>query len=109
MKIRDVNGELHQLVSGSVKFDSGNDVATAISKELVKDLGLEPNPHKKRIVTLAGGLKKPFGVIEISIVVRGREFCVKALVGAVCPDTELLVGMDVIQRLAEEKFTLGTP
>lgn len=53
MKIKDVNGELHQLVSGSVKFDTGNDAATAISKELVKDLGLEPNPRKKRIVTLA--------------------------------------------------------
>ena len=109
MKVMDVNGELHQLVSGSVKFDTGNNAATAISTKLVNDLGLEPNMLKKRKVTLAGGLDMSCGLVEISIVVRGHEFCVKALVGAVGPDTELLVGMDVIQQLAEEKFTLGTP
>ena len=47
------------------------------------------------------------GLVEISIVVRGYEFCVK--VGAVGPDTDLLVGVDVMQRFGEEKFTLGTP
>ena len=51
------------------------------------DLRLEPNPRKKRNVTLAGGLKMSCGLIEISIVVRGREFCVKALVGAVMAQT----------------------
>ena len=101
----DVNGELHQLVLGSVKFDTGNDAATAISKKLVNDLGLKPNMLKKRKVTVAGGLDMSCGLVEISIVVRGHEFCVKALVGAV----GLLVSMDVIQRLGEEKFTLGTP
>ena len=105
----DVNGELHQLVSGSVKFDTGNDAATAISTKLVNDLGLEPNMLKKRKVTLAGGLDMSCGLVEISIVVRGYEFCVKALVGAVGPDTDLLVGVDVMQRFGEEKFTLGTP
>ena len=104
-----MNGELHQLVLGSVKFDTGNDAATAISKKLVNDLGLKPNLLKKRKVTLAGGLDMSCGFVEINIVVRGHEFCVKALVGAVGLDTDLLVGMDVIQRLGKEKFTLGTP
>ena len=43
----DVNEELHQLVSGRVKFDTGNDAATAISEMLVNDLGLEPNPSRR--------------------------------------------------------------
>ena len=110
MKIMDVNEELHQLVSGRVKFDTGNDAATAISEKLVNDLGLNSNILKKRKVLLPGGSCKAFGRVEISFFVRGCKFSVKALVGAVCPDTDLLVGMDVIKRLLDkEKFTLGRP
>lgn len=77
MKVMDVNGELHQLVLGSVKFDTGNDAATAISKKLVNDLGLKPNMLKKRKVTVAGGLDMSCGLVEISIVVRGHKFVLK--------------------------------
>lgn len=109
VKIMNVDGNCHQLVSGSVKFDTGNDAATAVSEKLVNDLGLKPNLCKRRKVTLAGGHDMSCGSVEIIIVIRGFEFSVNALVGAVGLNTDLLVGMDVIQSLCEKNFTLGTP
>ncbi|KAJ7393289.1 hypothetical protein OS493_006258 [Desmophyllum pertusum] len=46
---------------GTVKFDTGNDFATAISNELVDSLGLEPDHSKKVKVSLPGG-----GVLQCS-------------------------------------------
>ena len=42
-----------------------------------------------------------------SILVRGHHFSVCGLVDAVAKDTNLLVGMDVIQQLYDKGYTIG--
>ena len=91
---------------GSVKFDTGNDVATAISRRLLEELGLEPDQSKKIRVTGVGGDMECFRV-EISLRIRRRMFKVSALVGAVAGDTDLLIGNDIITELDKLNFSFG--
>ena len=91
---------------GSVKFDTGNDVATAISRRLLEELGLEPDQSKKIRVTGVGGDMECFRV-EISLRIRRRMFKVSALVGAVAGDTDLLIGNDIITELGNLNFSFG--
>ena len=91
---------------GSVKFDTGNDVATAISRRLLEELGLEPDQSKKIHVTGVGGDMECFRV-EISLRIRRRMFKVSALVGAVAGDTDLLIGNDIITELGNLNFSFG--
>lgn len=107
MRIEDADGNIIK-VPGKVKFDSGNDAGTAISKKLGNTLGLEPDARKKIKCCVPGG-----GVIEckkvtINLFIRKRPFTVDALFGAVADDTDLLVGMDIIKQLSSENFTLTT-
>ena len=91
---------------GSVKFDTGNDVATAISRRLLEELGLEPDQSKRIRVTGVGGDMECFRV-EISLRIRRRMFKVSALVGAVAGDTDLLIGNDIITELDKLNFSFG--
>lgn len=72
MKIKNEEGNVI-LVPGSVKFDTGNDVATAISHRLLEELGLEPDQSKKIRVTGVGGDMECFRV-EIALRIRRRAF-----------------------------------
>ena len=93
-------------VPGSVKFDTGNDVATAISSGLLEKLGLVPDQSKKIRVKGVGGDMECFRV-EITLRIRRRVFQVSALVGAVAGDTDLLIGNDIITELDKLNFSLG--
>lgn len=106
VKIADHNGNMIQ-VPGEVKFDTGNNVRTAISEELVNKLGLQTNERKKLKVSLAGGHSIQCCRVKIKLVIRKHRFNVHALVGAVAPNTDLLVGMDIIQQLNDKDYTLG--
>ena len=85
-------------------FNTGNEACTGISRELLWELNLQPNPNKKKKVI---GESREFETIQIELVVRGHHFEVCALVDAVAKDTDLLVGMDVIQQLFELGYTIG--
>ena len=105
VKIKNAEGRAIP-VPGNVKFDTGNDVATAISPRLLEKLGLEPDRSKKIRVTGVGGDMECFRV-EISLRIRRRMFKVSALVGAVAGDTDLLIGNDVMMELDKLNFSFG--
>ena len=106
MKIKDHNGHIIP-VPGSVKFDTGNDVATAISEELVEKLDLLPDDNKKRRVTGVGGIVLHCSMVAITVIIRKRRYRRLALVGAQAPGTDLLIGMDIIESLNDKDYTLG--
>ena len=106
VKIQDGDGNII-LVPGTVKFDTGNDAGTAISKELGDTLGLEPDSRKKRKVHVTGGGVIEYKKVTIKLFIRKRQFIVDALFGAVASGTDLLVGMEIIKQLNGENFTLG--
>lgn len=89
-----------------VLFDTGNEVGTGISRELLLKMNLQPDPKKKKKVELIGESRE-FETVQIELVVRGHHFSVCGLVDAVAKDTDLLVGMDVIQQLYDKGYTIG--
>ncbi|KAJ7393242.1 hypothetical protein OS493_006211 [Desmophyllum pertusum] len=107
VKVKDVNGALIIVPVGCCLFDTGNDAATAVSQELVDELGLLPDRRKLTKVVGIGGAVCQCSKVSLDLVVRGHRFSVEALVGAVAPDTDLLIGSDIIKQLIELKFTLG--
>ena len=90
-----------------VLFDTGNEVATGISRRCLLELNLQPDPSKKRKVKLAGGGSGQFETVEINLIIRGYPFKVCALVDAVAEGTDLLVGMDIIKKLFDSGYTIG--
>lgn len=106
VEIADHSGKLIQ-VPGNVKFDTGNNAGTAISEVLVNKLGLHLNDRKKVKVSLAGDNFMQCCRVKVTLVIRKHRFIVHALVGATASDTDLLVGMDVIQQLNEKGYFLG--
>ena len=90
-----------------VLFDTGNEVATSISRELLLELNLQPVLNKKMKVKLAGRGSGQFEEVEIKLIIRGYPFKVWALVDAVAEGTDLLVGMDIIQKLFDSGYTIG--
>lgn len=105
VKIEDEAGHLI-LVPGNVTFDTGNTGGTAISNKLVDGLGLKPDNTKKKKVTIPGDVALQCCTVPIKIKIRGRKFNVNALVGAVAPPTDLLIGMDIMQQLGDEGYSL---
>ena len=106
MKIKDHNGHIIT-VPGNVKFDTGNDAGTAISEELVEKLDLLPDHSKKRRVTGAGGTILHCSMVKITVIIRRRRYKCQALVGATAPATDLLIGMDIIEKLTDKDYALG--
>ena len=90
-----------------VLFDTGNEVGTGISRELLLKLNLQPDPNKKKKVELIGGESREFETTQIELVVRGHHLSACGLVDAVAKDTNLLLGMDVIQQLYDKGYTIG--
>ena len=105
VEIEDADGNMFR-VPGDVKFDTGNDAGTAISNKLVDALSLEPDHSKKRKLLVPGGGSLQCSSVPITIRIRRRKFKVDAIVGAVAPDTDLLVGRDIMRKLGEKGFTL---
>lgn len=106
VKIKDHSGHITP-VPGSVKFDTGNSAGTAISEDLVEKLDLLPDQNKKRRVSGPGGTVLHCSMVEITVIIRKRRFKCNALVGAPAPGTDLLIGMDIIERLNDKGYTLG--
>ena len=104
VKIR--NGDGKCVLVKKVKLDTGNDGGTAISSGLVQKLGLEPDRSKKSRMVGIGGPVECFKV-KISIYIRKRCFKVNALVDAVAPETDLLIGNDIMAKLDKENYTIG--
>lgn len=94
-------------VPGSVKFDTGNDAATAISHGLMDKLHLKTDRSKRISVTGIGGHVLDCCRVKICLLIRKRVFKVDALVGAVAPQTDLLIGNEIIEQLAKENFSIG--
>lgn len=89
-----------------VLFDTGNEVSTGISKELLSELNLQPDPNKKKKVELIGGSGE-YETVQIDLFIRGFHFPACGLVGAVGKDTNLLLGTDVIEQLYDRGYTIG--
>ena len=98
-----------------VLFDTGNRAATGISRELVKSLDLENKIDHTKTRSADGvgrgidgqPIRMEFSLVKIKIKIRGMVFPVKALYDAPIDNTDLLIGMDIIDSLFDEKFTLG--
>ena len=86
-----------------VLFDTGNEVATSISREPQLELNLQPVLNKKMKVKLTRRGSGHFETVEI----RGCPFKVCALVDVVAEGTDLLMGMDIIQKLFDSGYTIG--
>ena len=106
VKIMNGDGKMIS-VPGSVKFDTGNDVATGISEGLMNDLHLTPDRSKRIQVTGIGGTILECFKVKIFLCIRRRVFKVDALVGAVAPLTDLLISNKIIEQLGKENFSIG--
>ena len=71
------------------------------------ELNLQPVLNKKTKVKLAGRGSDQFEEVEINLIIRGCPFKVCALVDAVAEGTDLLVGIDIIQKLFDSGYTIG--
>ena len=90
-----------------VLFDTCNEVDTGISRELMEELNLQADPNKKKKAKVIGGGSCEFQTIQIVLVIRGHRFSVCGLVDAVAEDTNLLMGVDIIQPLCDLGYTIG--
>lgn len=106
VKIRAGNGSFIP-VPGNVLFDTGNLNATGISEELTNKLGLQEDGTKLKKVKLPDDKEGQFGTVPLQIVVRGIIYKVNALVGVPAVGTDLLIGIDIIKKLIERKFSFG--
>ena len=96
-------------------IDTGDKVATCISGNLVTKLGLDSNiDYDKKIPyePVRGGddeqpISKEGNSIEINVKIRNMKFRVRALYDVIAKDIDLIIGMDIIDQLFEEGFTLG--
>ena len=100
------------IVPGVVKFDTGNDGGTALSCDLMEELGLTPDRSKKFLVAGIGGKVVDCFKVKICLCIRKRWFEVDAIVGAgaldpVASGTDLLIGNDIIKQLVKEGFSIG--
>lgn len=108
-----IGEEQSVIVPGVVKFDTGNDGPTTMSRVLMEKLGLEPDRSKKlRTGPGIGGNFVDCFKVKICLYIRKRWWEVDAFVGAgaldpVAPGTDLLIGKDIISRLVEEGFSIG--
>ena len=98
-----------------VIFDTGNSLGTAISRELVKKLNLEDRIDHTNERCYTGLVRdddeKPISkicsTIRINIKIREKKFSARALYGVPAEGSGLLIGMDIINDLLDEGFTLG--
>ena len=58
-------------------------------------------------VKLVGRGSGQFETVEINLIIRGCSFKVSALIDAGAEGTDLLVGMDIIQKLFDSGYTIG--
>ena len=106
VKIRAGSGAFISVL-GNVLFDTGNSSATGISEKLLNELDLHEDRTKLKKVKLPGGKVGQFGRVPLQIVVRGIKYKVNALVGAPAAGTDLLIGIDIMKRLIERKYSFG--
>lgn len=114
LKIKNAEGNFVDC-PGVVTFDTGNSVATGISGELVKWLNLQGNIDSTQAVPFVGVGRDEDGnpitnfcsTVKISIEIREMVFTVNALYDIPVENTHLLIGMDIIDPLFAENFTLG--
>ena len=113
VEIMNANGDF--VVCPGVLFDTGNSVATGISGELVTSLNLQEgidHTDKRRYFGVGGDedgnqIERECSTIWVTIKIREIKFAIKALYGIPAKNTDLLIGMDIIDSLFNENFTLG--
>lgn len=114
LKIRNAEGNFVDC-PGVVTFDTGNSVATGISSELVRWLNLEGNIDDTQAIPVVGVVRDGDGnsisnscrTVKIEIKIRQKVYPVNALYDIPAENTDLLIGMDIINPLFAENFTLG--
>ena len=80
-----------------VLFNNGNEVATCISRDILLELNLQPDPTRV--------ILHQFETVEVVFIIQGHHFHVRALVDAV--GEGIIVGMDIIQQLYDLGYTIG--
>ena len=113
--VKIMNAEGKFLDCPGVVFDTGNEAGTGISGALVTELNLDGKIDESDRKSFVGVGRDDHGnpitgecnTIMIEVKIRHMRFQVKALVGIPDEGTHLLIGLDIIDELGKERFTLG--
>ena len=104
--IMNASGSWIRVQGCQICFDTANDAAACISKELLQKLDLEVDWEDTVPVHLAG-VNGEFPEVKVELKIRQHHFEGLALVGAVPEGFNLLVGMEIIQELFDLGYTIG--
>ena len=104
--IMNASGSWIRIQGCQICFDTANDAAACISKELLQKLDLEVDWEDTVPVHLAG-VNGEFSEVKVELKIRQHHFEGLALVGAVPEGVDLLVGMEIIEKLRKLGYTLG--
>ena len=104
--IMNASGSWIRVQGCQICFDTANDAAACISKELLQKLDLEVDWEDTVPVHLAG-VDGEFPAVQVELKIRQHHFEGLALVGAVPEGLHLLVGMEIIQELFDLGYTIG--
>ena len=104
--IMNASGSWIRVQGCQICFDTANDAAACISKELLQKLDLEVDWEDTVPVHLAG-VNGEFSEVKVELKIRQHHFEGLALVGAVPEGVDLLVGMEIIEKLRKLGYTLG--
>lgn len=104
--IMNASGSWIRVQGCQICFDTANDAAACISKELLQKLDLEVDWEDTVPVHLAG-VNGEFSEVKVELKIRQHHFEGLALVGAVPEGLHLLVGMEIIQELFDLGYTIG--
>ena len=104
--IMNASGSWIRVQGCQICFDTANDAAACISKELLQKLDLEVDWEDTVPVHLAG-VNGEFPAVKVELKIRKHHFEGLALVGAVPEGFNLLVGMEIIQELFDLGYTIG--
>ena len=113
VKIMNADGKF--VDCSGVVFDTGNRAGTGISCDLVEDLNLNDKIDKEQTRPFVGvgrddkgkSIRRQCNTIMVEVEIRHKRFPVRALVGVPVGKTRLLIGLDIINELEKEGFTLG--
>ena len=104
--IMNASGSWIRVQGCQICFDTANDAAACISKELLQKLDLEVDWEDTVPVHLAG-VNGEFSEVKVELKIRQHHFEGLALVGAVPEGFHLLVGMKIIKELIDLGYAVG--
>ena len=104
--IMNASGSWIRVQGCQICFDTANDAAACISKELLQKLDLEVDWEDTVPVHLAG-VNGEFPEVKVELKIRQHHFEGLALVGAVPEGFHLLIGMEIIKELIDLGYAVG--